>query len=153
MDHQTAKDLIWDAYDKELPPLVVSQIKEHLKACDACRTQWEEWSKLSSSLLKKPAISTPPHFTEDIMARICEEMAPAPLPWKFHWNFRIPSLALAGAALLAALIVIPRVHQPATPAAVAQSEPEFSSELMEISFIPHAEDESNLGTQIEEYFL
>jgi len=155
MNHEIINALLFKAHDKELSPDTLAQIQEHLTSCSQCRTEVEEWDKLSSALHKIPASKAPAHFTNAVMARLENEeiKTTSPWTWNFNFNFRFPSLTLAAAAIVMAFVLVPQLRQPEKPTVITTQEPEFSSELMEISFVPHAEDESNLGTKIEEYFL
>lgn len=142
-----------DAYrDKELPPAEQEILGQHLTQCPACQEIWAETEAQSAIFNAFREAQAPPHFTEKVMTKIQAE----PTLFARVWNALWPKPAFArwtlasGLALATALTLWlpPR----ATPPQQLSSHPQTSLSIY-LADTTTAEEELQLGTTIEAYFL
>ena len=149
MNHESMKDKVFLLRDGELPPGERPAVEGHLAACADCRAALEEWKKLSAAFFSRPAVEPSEDFVRGVMDKV--RSAPAPgRSWldSAREAFAFPRWALAGAAGLAAVIVL--VSVPRGPVPVPENV-QYMAELVDGTLEP--EGEAALGTEIEDYFL
>lgn len=72
--HEIREEL--SAYlDGELAPAAQDEVREHLAACEACRSEHAGLVEVSLATEALPRLEAPPHFTAQVMARVLEEPA------------------------------------------------------------------------------
>jgi anti-sigma factor RsiW len=84
-------------------------VKEHLEVCSACRTELKSLSASVKLIKSLPEVSTPPNFTENLMAKISHEEIQIQSTWmdRLKKQVTIPqfSFRFAGAAAITAIFV------------------------------------------------
>ena len=84
-------------------------VEQHLEECSACRTELKSLSVTVKLIKSLPEISTPPDFTENIMAKISREEIQIQSSWldRLKKQVTIPqfSFRFAGAAAITALFI------------------------------------------------
>jgi len=85
------------------------QVKQHLEECSACRTELKSLSAMVKLIKSLPEVSTPPDFTQNIMAKISREEIRIQSSWmdRLKKQVSIPqfSFRLAGAVAVVAVFV------------------------------------------------
>jgi len=85
------------------------QVEQHLEECSACRTELKSLSATAKLIKSLPEVSTPPDFTQNIMAKISQEKIHIQSSWmdRLKKQVSIPqfSFRLAGAAAITAVFV------------------------------------------------
>jgi len=71
------------------------QVKQHLEECSACRTELKSLSATVKLIKSLPEVSTPPDFTQNIMAKISREETQIQSSWmgRLKKQVSIPSLS------------------------------------------------------------
>jgi len=84
-------------------------VEQHLEECSACRTELKSLSATAKLIKSLPEVSTPPDFTQNIMAKISQEKIHIQSSWmdRLKKQVSIPqfSFRLAGAAAITAVFV------------------------------------------------
>lgn len=85
------------------------QVKQHLEECSACRTELKSLSAMVKLIKSLPEVSTPPDFTENIVAKISQKEIQIRSSWmdRLKRQVSIPQLSfrLVGAAAITAIFV------------------------------------------------
>ena len=85
------------------------QVEQHLEECSACRAELKSLSASVKLIKSLPEVSTPPNFTENLMAKISREEIQIQSTWmdRFKKQVTIPQLSFrfAGAAAVTAIFV------------------------------------------------
>jgi hypothetical protein len=108
----------------------------------------KDWENLAKMAFPKPDVKGSEAFVQRVMARIEEEEA------KSFWrHFAWPQWTLAGAGALAlgAFFLLPS-HQP-TPKPISHETTLVAHSFSEWDLLEPSEDQTTIGTTIEEYFL
>lgn len=97
--------------DGELVPAEADEVRLHLTGCEACREELARLQHVKSLLRRLPERAMP----EDVWAAIRPQVATAvpsaaPLGEALRAMVRRPALALAGAALIVALVAVPLIR-------------------------------------------
>jgi len=97
--------------DRELPPLRVRQLEDHLPGCEGCAGTLELLRSAVRALEAMPAFAPSAQLRRDVLHRISAE--PAPLWDRLRGLFRPQVLvpALSAAALLAVAVVATQVSR------------------------------------------
>lgn len=156
MNHEEVRQSLDAYHDGELSGAARREVEAHLSACPECRRSLADWRKAAAVLFRPPEVSASEPFVRAVMDRVKTEVpAGADARWGDLWaRLRLaaspPRLALAGAAVAAALLLLVHpVHRGTLPAA----EMDYVADLMEGPYAEADNGESRLGTTIEEYFL
>jgi len=84
-------------------------VEQHLEECSACRTELKSLSASVKLIKSLPEVSTPPNFTENLMAKISREEIQIQSTWmdRLKKQVTIPQLSFrfAGAAAITAIFV------------------------------------------------
>lgn len=109
MNCRKIKNLLQPYIDDALTFGEKQQVKQHLEDCSACRTELKSLSAMVKLIKSLPEVSTPPDFTQNIMARISQEKIQIQSSWmdRLKKQVSIPqfSFRFAGAAAITALFV------------------------------------------------
>jgi len=85
------------------------QVEQHLEECSACRAELKSLSASVKLIKSLPEVSTPPNFTENLMAKISREEIQIQSTWmdRLKKQVTIPQLSFrfAGAAAITAIFV------------------------------------------------
>jgi outer membrane lipoprotein-sorting protein len=103
-----------DLFDCQ-PPRDREQLESHLAACDRCAREFADIQAAAGLIQPRVRVEPSPDFKERVMNRITQTEA-TPHPWR--WGFR---LALAGAAVVIAILVFAQSGQSPAMNLMAQS--------------------------------
>lgn len=109
MNCQKIKNLLQLYIDNALTFGEKQLVEEHLEGCSVCRTELKSLSATVKLIKFLPEVSTPPDFTQNIMAKISQEKIQIQSSWmdRLKKQVSIPqfSFRFAGAAAITALFV------------------------------------------------
>lgn len=109
MNCKKIKKLLQPYIDDALTFGEKQQVKQHLEDCSACRAELKSLSVMLKLIKSLPEVSTPPNFTQNIMAKISQEKIQIQSSWmdRLKKQVSIPqfSFRLAGAAAITAIFV------------------------------------------------
>jgi hypothetical protein len=109
MDCKKIKKLLQLYIDDALTFGEKQQVEQHLEECSACRTELKSLSATAKLIKSLPEVSTPPDFTQNIMAKISQEKIHIQSSWmdRLKKQVTIPqfSFRFAGAAAITAIFI------------------------------------------------
>lgn len=159
MSHDRLKELVFLSTDGELNPAERAETEKHLSECTECRSALAVWQKTAAVLFTPAQCASSDKFVDAVMRRIKSE-PPAGIVNRLRgivagWReaFPFPRLALAGAGTAAMIVSVFFFTQSTHTVNMSEDEATFVSDLLE-GPIPSADnDNADLGTAIEDYFL
>jgi anti-sigma factor RsiW len=95
---------------------LAARVAAHLAHCDVCRSEERKLTLVLEVVSSLPRVHCAPTFTTSVLRRVRVGESPAPSTRR-NWGFRL-AVAGAAAAVLAAVLVMPRVQELITPADV-----------------------------------
>jgi hypothetical protein len=109
MNCKKIKNLLQPYIDNTLTFGEKQLVEEHLEECSACRAELKSLSAVVRLVKSLPEVSTPPNFTENLMAKISREEIHIQSTWmdRLKKQVTIPqfSFRFAGAAAITAVFV------------------------------------------------
>jgi hypothetical protein len=109
MNCKKIKNLLQPYIDNTLTFGEKQLVEEHLEECSACRAESKSLSAMVKLVKSLPEVSTPPNFTENLMAKISREEIQIQSTWmdRLKKQVTIPqfSFRFAGAAAITAIFV------------------------------------------------
>ncbi|GAI76281.1 unnamed protein product [marine sediment metagenome] len=109
MDCKKIKKLLQLYIDDALTFGEKQLVEQHLEECSACRTELKSLSATAKLIKSLPEVSTPPDFTQNIMAKISQEKIHIQSSWmdRLKKQVTIPqfSFRFAGVAAITAIFI------------------------------------------------
>lgn len=107
-----ARASLSDYLDERMPLATMQRVRDHLSACPACRTEWEELVALKQILKAARTPQAPTEFWDLALRRVHEQRLNQtarrdvfrPTRWDVVWQ-RAPALAAGLAAVLTAILI------------------------------------------------
>ena len=108
MNHETAKQRLWEYYDGELETGLAAEVRTHLDGCAECRGLYQGWTRTAKTFFPAPSTAPSEFFVRQVMQKVHALETPKTRVFSFP---RLPWLVPAFGIALLFFAVVPAPPQ------------------------------------------